>query len=249
MKKLLVIPFLFILSLGFVSCLDNDDNDPIYYFYDEPAIVESLSDDQTVIRTAYGKFFVSEGDSKKLSKDDLIWTSFTVNMSNQPSKDTLTTINFRYENIDSTKVTLPSDKKEFESYLTDSFSDSFELAVLYKTYVDSLLFFNFTQKEAVNQAREYELVLNPEIENRNNFPTLYIRAKTTELSQSENRSNKGKDNTVFAFDMTEFIDYYRKNISKTEPVTFNLKYKTGEDKDGNDIYREFKSNPIPWNLK
>ena len=248
MKKLLVIPFLFVLSLGFVSCLDDDDN-PIYYFYDEPAVVESLENNQVIIKTAYGNFFVSGTENSKLNKGDLLWTSFTVDMNNQPTKDTLTAIHFKYYNIDSTKVTLPTNKKEFESYLTDSFSDSFELAVLYRTYVDSLLFFNFTQKEAPNQTREYELVLNPEIENRNNFPTLYIRAETTELSQSENRSNKGKDNTIFAFDMTEFIDYYRKNISKTEPVTFNLKYKTGEDKDGNDIYREFKSNPIPWNLK
>ena len=249
MKKLLTIPFLFVLSLGFVSCLNNDDDDPIYYFYDEPALVESLSGNQTVIKTAYGKFFVSEAESSRLEKGDLLWTSFTVDMKNQPSKDTLTAIHFRYDNIDSTEVTIPANKEEFESHLTDIYSDPFDLAVLYKTYIDSLLFFNFTQKEVVNQTREYELVLNPEIENSNNFPTLYIRTKTTEISSTGNLSNKGKEETVFAFDMTKFIDYYRENISKTTPITFNLKYKIGEDKEGKDIYREFKSNPIPWNLK
>ena len=249
MKKLLVIPFLFILSLGFVSCLDNDDDNPVYSFYHEPAIVKSFSNNQTIIKTAYGNFFVSESESSKLEIGDLLWTSFTVDMNNQPTKDTLTATYFRYNTIDSTKVTIPVDKEDFKSHLSNSYSDAFDLAVLYKTYVDSLLFFNFTQKEAPNKTREYELVLNPEIENNNDFPTLYIRAKTTELKSTDNYSNKGKDETIFAFDMTEFIDYYRKNISKTAPVTFNLKYKVGEDKDGKDIYREFKSNPIPWNLK
>ena len=246
MKRFFVIPFVLLLGL-FVSCSDSD-NEPIYYFYDEPAVVES-SNNQTLIRTAHGKFFVTDGESGKLNKGDLLMTSFTVDMGNQSSKDTLNAVSFRYDKTDSTKLTLPAGKEEFESYLTDSFSDSIDLAVLYKSYIDSLLFFNFTQKEASNQAREYELVLNPEIENSNKFPTLYIRAKTTEFDEEDDRSNKGKDKTIFAFDMTEFIDYYRKDISKTESVTFNLKYKIGEDKDGKDVYREFKSNPIRWDIK
>jgi len=249
MKKLLAIPVLLTaLSLGFVSCLDDDDK-TTYYFYDEPAVVQSLSDNQAIIRTAYGKFFVSEAENSKLEKGDLLWTSFTVDMNKQLSKDTLTAIGFKYDNIDSTKVTIPANKEEFESYLADSYSDSIDLAVLYKTYIDSLLFFKFTQKEISNQVREYELVLNPIIENSNKYPTLYIRAKTTAISSTGNQSNDEKEETIFAFDMTEFIDYYRKNISEKTLVTFNLKYKVGENKEGGDIYKEFISNPIPWNLK
>ena len=242
MKKLFVISF--ILSLGFASCLDND-NDPVYYFYDEPAIVE-LSNDQTLIRTAHGLFFVTKAESSRLQDGDLLWTSFTVDMGNQSNKDTLTAIYLKGDYVDKTKPTFPANKAEFEFHLNDSYSDAFDQAILYKSYLDSLLFFNFTHKKESNRNREYELVLNPETEDRNGFPTLYIRAME---AVDDRHYDKDKDKTIFAFDMAEFVNHYRTNISKTDPVTFNLKYKVGEDKEGKDVYREFRSNPIRWNIK
>jgi hypothetical protein len=48
--------------------------------------------------------------------------------------------------------------------------------------------------------------------------------------------------------MTEFVNYYKQHISNDDIVGFNLKYKTGVDEDGKDVYREFRSNPIKWKV-
>jgi hypothetical protein len=107
-----------------------------------------------------------------------------------------------------------------------------------------LLFFGF-KREKVSDGLffDYELIWNPEKERGNEYPTLYIRSKKIEAP-----SVSGSRETIFAFDMTDFIHYYKVNISDKNPVGFNLKYKIGTDEDGQDVYRQFRDNPIKWNV-
>ncbi|MDR0506652.1 MAG: hypothetical protein LBH32_07535 [Dysgonamonadaceae bacterium] len=237
MKKVSLFFVLCFFVLGFTGCGDNKKDDKsIFYFYNEPAIIENLGS-SPVVKTPHGKFFVSflKGDSLKAG--NVLWTSFSADMGAKV-KDSLTTaykaVNFKYEKVDTSHVIMPTTNAEFEKYLSDDYSASIQKAVLHKDNIDSLLFFGFQKQNNVNKKYVYEIIMNPKTENGN--PTFYIRMKET----------NPKIGTVFAFDMKKFIAWYRKNVAAQGPLKFNLKYKTGKGKDGKDIYSDFKSNPISW---
>jgi len=253
MKRFFIIfGVLFILLLQFTSCL-NDENDKgqVYYFYDEPAVIYQLGK-YPMVRNQSDLFYVPElADNTTLEGNELLWTSFIVDLNDQEQLDYLsvkhyTARHFKYKTVDSAKVIIPSDVAEFKSYLLDDYSDSIKFSVLYKYAIENLWFFGFKQKD--NSTYVYELVMNPEIEdNQNNYPTLYIRAKKTDPSPRSDDKAYSNDGNIFAFDAADFADYYSKTISATDKtVKFNLKYKIGVDANGKDIYREFMSNPISW---
>ena len=226
--------------------MDDMSKGPNYLFYDEPAIIESLGD-TTIVRTAYGKFCVFSLTNIALRPNDILWTSFTVekkeeNKVQMPGNQYYYRANaFQYHKIDSAKVIIPANVSEFESYLTDNYKEKINLSVLYKTYVDSLLFFGFSQ-ESTAKSFEYELFLNPQVEHSNGYPTLYIRSRRAR----QPRTLYSK--TIFAFEMTDFLNYYGKTFPGQKTVRFNLKY-YAETKDGKDVYREFLSNPLSWRLE
>ncbi|MDR1631882.1 MAG: hypothetical protein LBR97_03225 [Dysgonamonadaceae bacterium] len=243
MKSFIKFFILFFIVFDFTSCLDDNNSDPHYFFYDEPAIVELLSD-SSIVQTAYGKFCVSSLKNEDLQTNDILWSSFTVEKKDEnkvqmpDNQFYYKANNFRYDKIDSAKVIIPANTQEFESYLTDDYKVEIDRAVLYKTYVDSLLFFGFEHGSSAANF-EYELVLNPTIESSNGHPTLYIRAKA---------SSRTHDKHIFAFEMTDFVDYYKRTFPRKDTIQFNLKYYV-ETKNDKDVYREFLSNPLSWHLK
>jgi hypothetical protein len=248
MKKSVKFLSLFAFVCVVVSCND-DDNDKRVYFYDEPGIVESIDND-TVVRTTHGSFLVNSLDNS-LKKGDLLWTAFEVDLNSKKqeisAEPLYTALSFRYSLVQSSKVIVPADTVAFQEKLSDDYTDDIDLSVLYKDYVDSLLFFGFHNKSPNDNAGYvYELFLNPEKEKDMNHPTLYIRAKKVNIVPVTNGS-VNRNELIFAFDMSDFVKYYRSNIAKVGPVKFNIKYKV-ETKDDQDVYREFKSNPFFWTL-
>jgi hypothetical protein len=253
MKSLLKISLVVgLFLLCFASCLNDDNYHEIVYFYDEPAQAD-LTGDKPMVNTAYGRFYVPD-----LAGDDIVqtghflWTSFIVDYNTAAIRDPLTpetncytATKFKYSLVNNDTVILPKSHSEFEDYLSDSFSDSIRLATLYRSTIENTLFFGFTHKEITDYI--YELVMNPTIEDGSNYPTLYIRAAKNTSPLPESLKHVRKE-VIFAFDMQQFINYYKETISKTGPVTFNLKYKIGTDKEGKDVYRSFKSNPIRWGV-
>jgi|GEM_PF-2633619 len=245
MKKLFVIPFLFILLFGAVSCLD--DSEPIFYFSDEPAMVENLGA-TPIIKTPHGKFIVPGLAEEALNEGNLLWTSFYVDMNKQANEDSLVVAGFRYTNVNKEKVELPEDVEVFNEFLKDDYSAPFQSAELYSLYIDHYLFFGFYHHNTT-QKYSYEIIGNPEIEGSGEYPTLYIRAKKDSVSEDSSTADK-KGRIIAAFDMAKFLDKYGKEIGEgKKSVKFNLKYKVGTDTDGKDIYREFLSNPISWSAR
>ena len=247
---------LFLLLLQFTSCLsDKDNNDRIFYFYDEPVVVEKLGAYPFVRNGFYSFYTPGLTDNTVLKEGDLLWSAFIVDLDDKDYPSVLSTFaytakHFKYDVVESANVVIPENAEEFQSTLNDDYSDPIESAVLYGYAIDSLWFVGLKHKVGSNKLHyTYQLVLNPEIEqnSRNNFPTLYIGAKQVNdpdvnQAKDENRRN------VFAFNVADFVNFYRKEISQTGPVRFNLKYKTGVDSNGKDIYRAFLSNPISWNF-
>ena len=255
-KSFKIFGVLFILLFQFTSCLKDDGNKkPIYYFYDEPVVVD-VTGNYPVIRNESDVFYVPElANNTALKAGDLLWTSFIVDLNNEKdlplhfSRFIYTAEHFKYETVDSAKVIIPANAEEFQSYLSDDYSAPIESSVLYNYTIDSLWFFGFKQKDHSNQlSHTYELILNPEIET-GSYPTLYIRSKQINASPESPGKARSKDGNIFAFDAAGFVDYYRKAISSTGIIRFNLKYNTGVDAVGNDIYKAFISNPISWNFQ
>jgi hypothetical protein len=252
MKKVLNNAFVLIsFMLCLTSCFDDENSNPVYYYYDEPVVFE-LSGEKPVIRTLYDKFYAPDlvGDTE-LQAGDILWSSFIVDLNKEPttastSGEYYSADGFRYSKVGSEDVILPESVEEFNTYLSDDYSEPISVASLYKSYIDHKLFFGFTHKEQSNQSYTYELVMDPAGDHNKEYPTLYIRAKKSENTPVA-YSKKGE--VIFAIDMTDFIDFYRKSVSNSGPVKFNLKYKIGKDEDGKDIYRSFLSNPLSWNIK
>jgi len=248
---------LFLLLFQLTSCLNDDYNrKPFYYFYDEPVVVNQLGGFPIVQNESYLFYVPGLVDDTAIEVGNLLWTSFTVDLDNQESADPTPKTyqylvkHFQYKKVDSANVVVPESEDAFKSYLSDDYSASMNLAVLYNYRIDSLWFFGFRNKDHSNYV--YELILNPEIEqNSGNYPTLYIRSKQVSASTDNIGNAESRDgNFIFAFDVADFVKQYQGTTSNNDGVVrFNLKYKIGVDANGNDIYRPFMSNPIAWNFK
>jgi len=245
----------FLLLIQLTSCLkDDNDRRPVYYFYDEPAVVNQMGDHPVVRNQSYLFYVPGLVDDTVLKAGNLLWTSFIVDLDDHESADPAaddyqyTAKSFRYGVVDSAHVIIPANAEVFKSYLSDDYSAAIDLSVLYNYRIDSLWFFGFRQHNSSDYA--YELILNPEMETGNgNIPTLYIRSKSIDASTgSSNKAYSRDGNHIFAFDVADFVNYYRETVSNSGKVRFNLKYKTGVDGNGNDIYRPFMSNPISWDF-
>jgi hypothetical protein len=129
--------------------------------------------------------------------------------------------------------------------MLDDYSAPIELSVLYKYAIDSLWFFGFEQQDESNRlSHTYELILNPD-EKINSYPVLYIRSKQVN-TPAENQAKDQLNRKVFAFDVADFVKYYKEKYASTGMIRFNIKYKTGTDSNGKDVFKEFMSNPMSW---
>jgi hypothetical protein len=258
MKKILLIPLALMLLTVISSCFDNDDSVPSYIFTDEPAIYTHIGG-REAIKTAYGLFVLPDTNfyhnasakiaAEGLSDGALLWTEFVVTVSEENyiplTADTACymALNFRCERVDSSSVVIPASSADA---LNDGYDEAIELASLYRSSVETFLFFGFTyDHEAVGH--RYRLVLLPDEKGEGGFPTLCIRSQQTETVASAPHPNMRE--TVYAFDMSAYIRYFRESVSATGPIRFNLKYKTGVNADGTDEYHNFLSNPLTWDVK
>ncbi|MDR1763978.1 MAG: hypothetical protein LBR64_08530 [Dysgonamonadaceae bacterium] len=231
---------------------DYEDAAQIIVFWDEPAFVESVGD-SIILRTAstpYGnKFSVSEKsvENNLLAENDLVWTYFRVVMDDAQYSTTLPdgkkyyrALDLSAQKIGNKAVIIPSGQKNFDAYMIDSYSADIDKAQLYTSTLDNLLCFEFSHTSSA--VYDYEMVLDPSTMDAGAYPTFYIRAKRDETSTSASAAKN-----IFAFDMSKFVEQYNAlhSTSAGAKIRFNLKYKVGTV-DGNDIYRDFLSNPIEW---
>lgn len=245
MKKLLLIIPLSILTLGFSGCLDNED--PVYYFTDEPAIVV-YKNQEPMIKTTWGTYS-TPNLSDTLKPGDCLWTNFILDMNNQSDSKNPVISGLNYSKLGLTTINSATGD------MKDDYNDSILSAGIYKTAVDSVLFFEFFQKRTSrnsNSAHEskmlappfengfaYKIMYNTDSViqvNGREIPKLYIKSKRTAQSSSPN--------CRFAFDMSEFISKYADLDSKK--VSLYLHYKTGISPEGKDIYKAFQTYPVTW---
>ena len=217
---------------GLVSCLD--DKEPIWYFYDEPALVK-FEDNIPIIKTTHGDVRLASL-SDTLKSGDYLWTSFTVDLGNQPYADETLATNFNYKKIGVNTVKFATGEMD------DDYTDVINVSSLYQRRIGNTLFFNFEHDAAREQQYDYEIICNTDSLNTSSdgqeVPTLYLRSKKTHVISGRNNVTVVHH---FGFDMTQYIEKYKINDKNT--VELYIKY-LHEKKDGKDVYKSFKTKPI-----
>jgi len=250
-----ILPTLFFLLVILASC--NDENPIIspYKFTDEPAVFTRIGG-EPVIHTAHGNFYAPSLASNAPETGALLWTHFSVEISYEsyrlltPDTACYTAKGLTYEPLESSEIIIPCDLESFNSLLFDNYTENIDKAVLYRASIGSFLFFGFTHSdktEQSNRSHDYEIFLEPTEKHENQYPMLYIRSKP--VASNMQHFYNDRNETIHAFDMQQYVEYFRQEVSETGPVRFNVKYKIGNDNDGNDIYREFNSNPLTWEIQ
>jgi hypothetical protein len=249
MKKLHC--FLLLAVFGLSSCIDNDDTIPVYVFYDEPAIYVPINE-KPVFKTSQGWLFYAPSiDTVAVKTGALLWTQFTIKKSEEnyihiaDDISCYTAEGLTYDIVDKQKVIIPENMQYFYALQNDDYRENIKKAQLSIHGVDNFLFFGFNQEDSVS-SHTYELFLNPEETHVNGYPVLYIRSK--KIDEPENRFFNTNPDMIFAFDMTDYIEYFREKMPESDAIYFNIKYKIENDKE-NDVYKEFDNNPLPWHIK
>ncbi len=245
MRKIFGIAFLSVFALGFVSCLE--DKEPIYSFDREPGIAK-FKGDQPFTRTAYGEYYTPEMSSATFETGDYLLASFTVDENNQPTQGVTTGTNFRAVKIGGSSVIIK------EGDMTDTYNDSITSMVIYSSMVDNVFFFDFKQKAPSGQEYAYEIICNTDSviagSDNNKAPTLYIRSIKT--NHPEN-TDVATITTSYAFDLGDFVSTYKVQYkgesSSYNYISLNIKYKTGTDKAGKDVYKFLSDKPILWRVE
>ena len=232
MKKYFFIPALFVAVL-FFSC--SEDSPRIYYVWDEPAIVDSLNN-IPIIKTAYGKY-AAPTLSSDVKKGSYLWVSFIIDEDKQTNADLLTVVtNLKYKKIGGSDVVCMEDGGPLPGN-EDEYTDSIDVALLYNSYVDNVLFFGFHQQAPEDQKFEYKLIFNKD-SIFDHVPTLYIKAKRIGSAAGSDK----KILTHYGFDMSDFLE----TVDSPSTIAFNVKYKMGT-LNGKDVYKSFRTKPITWN--
>lgn len=237
-KKLFGLTILFASLFGFVGCLDDDE--PVWYFYNEPAIVQ-YSNSKPMLKTAYGRFYVPNL-SDTLKTGDHLWASFTVDFNSQPNAGDTTAVGLSYIKImdhatDNSVIIKAGD-------MVDTYNDSITTAKLYNSVIGNVLFFGFDQSAPKGQTYKYEIICNTDsvvVKDGKEWPVLFIRSVKA-------NSPSGDPTTVssaFGFDMSKFVSKYK---DSNDNVLLYIKYKNGTRK-GEDSYKSFQTFPITWRVK
>lgn len=222
-----------VLSLFFLtSCLEETGN---RVTRESLAVVRMDNDGKIFLSTNYiydyGWIAAPQLDNRDLKDGDCLFISFTIDFDNQPSTNYYTATKIGYAVIDQADI----EDKSTSEIIEDEYTDS--IIGMGYTYLDNKLFIQTVQYAAQKQEYKYELVCNTDsIDEENNIYNLYLRA-------SKNNTASGTlQNQVYsyAFDM---VDFYNQHGSDGK-ISFNVKFKSGEDAEQNDIYSLVNLEPV-----
>jgi len=234
MKKV-VFPFLSILMLGLSGCLDKGGDN--YSSYSSvPAIVQiDYTTLQPVLITSLGKFIAPELQSAlytDLNEGDAILTNFSIYDNLQTSDENIIVSNVLWVKIGQTSPRSTSGG--------GSSSDNFDLQnggmkiegmdiydIIQYDYNKTVMFLVFTHTTFSDQKFDYEMTYD-----YNENTDIYIRAKKNGTASQVTATFS----YLYAFDMSSYLMTLSQGGKK---VSFNLKYKTGEE-DGKDVYGEYE---------
>lgn len=226
--KTRVVIFLSVLSFGLAGCLKNDS--PNIGYYEGAAIVKDVESASPIVGVYYNEKVVVPGlAGTGLEKGDLLWSKFYIEEDKQIYNDSTLATGFTYYQIDSSLAKPAVDAKSDYTFPIDH-------AVMWKNHADNIWVFEFAQTAPDGQIFNYEIQYSKE--SGNTHPTIFIRSKETNEVKASNTTVF----TQFGVDLTELINDYGDKTANI--ITFNVKYLSGFDSEGNELFTPFQMNPL-----
>ena len=228
MNIMLKVVTIVILLATATACMQNDN--PVWYFFDEPAIV-TYNGSSVVLKTPYEPYPAPELDGSGLVEGQCLISTFILDYANSP----LVASVINCFDVHNSQVEVRSGAME------DDFTDSIASAQILPRYVDAMLFFSFKPHTAVENAMyQYELVCNTDSitlgSNGKSVYGMYFRSKNVASGGAESQENK----YYYAFDLGEFARTYQEDSLY---INFYYYTKTHQDEE---IYTAFKENPVRY---
>ena len=229
MNQILKIVTILIFSLMFVACVPSDD--PVWYFFDEPAII-TYDGSSVVLNTSLGPYPAPELDGKGLAEGQCLISDFILDYAFSP----LIASAITYFQVNNSSVRIR------EGAMTDDFTDSIASAKISPNYVAATLFFSFETHTPNNDAKYlYELVCNTDsiTIGKNGKPvySMYFRSKNAANGAVPIEKEKKKYYYFYAFDMGDFARTYQE-----DSLYINFYY-YNKTKKGEEIYTALGDNP------
>jgi len=233
MKKLF---FLFLGTLAFVWSGCNKKTDDIEFGRDVPAIVgydyvNSLPLLITAGETLHAPELRQYLAHSLLKEDDVILADFLLNNSRQTMEDYRTVTNLDYWKLG---VTSPVTDGEDDNGRFTPVEDMF----LYDMIIHDRMCIIFAGFKHSSYFRDYDYEMTYDPDEAGLTPTISLRAKT----RGAEYQTKVEYWQPYAFSMYDFLMSLERDSENR--ASFNLRYKTDEDSDGNEVWENWKYNPV-----
>jgi len=236
MKKL-VFPLLGIVMFGLSACIKSGDNSQ--NFNEVPAVVgfafEEFSKTINISDgyTSYWPLLAPELMSAELDDGDAIIANFTINYDQQsPSSKYFTVSNLTWKKVERD---YPKPKNDAGEGFDEPIVEILQWGRISYGWND-YLFFKFKQTAPKDVVFIYEMTYDSDV---SSLPTIYLRAKKLGTGSSPSAANS----FFFAFNIKEYLSMLHEDSENN--VKFYVEYKTGVDKDGNDVFKLWSGgNPL-----
>jgi len=236
MKKRLFV-FLSVVVLYTGGCFRIENTDDIFS-YRLPGVMLFTDMMDLALHTKAGSFLAPDLENKIFSGEigigDLLYTIFTVNFSLPPTSSGLYSAYDIYHAVVNTAS--PSATVDGASE-TDIYDFPIkDIAVL--DFWNYYLYFAIDHQAPETQQFDFEMTYD--INETANIPTVYLRAgKIGEEIPST--GSTAISTSFFAFNMTELT---LKFMTPDNRLYINIKFRTGVDNDGNEVFTNFAFNPV-----
>ncbi len=221
-----------VLSLGLAGCLKNDS--PNVAYYKGAAIVKDVESTLPTVGVLFNEMVVVPGlVGTDLEKGDLLWSKFYIEEDKQIYNDSILATGFSYYKIDSCMAKPAAGIESDYTYPIDR-------AVMWINHAENIWVFEFEQTAPDGQTFDYEVQYSKD--NGDSYPTIYIRSKETGTVKASNTMVV----TRFGVDLTQLIRDYDDQTANS--ITFNVKYLSGFDSEGKEMFTPFQMNPIELGL-
>ena len=230
----IIISFICILSLVLSGCMKTSEN--VHYYNDVPALVGYDRIIGQPVLITYAEVFVApevgiELQYATLSEGEAILAYFSLDENQDPIEGYRTITDFNCVKLGISSV-MEAHEVIANDYTPIDEIEAFGLIVHEKKMV---MYVAFSQN---TRYRSYEYEMTFDADEKTAIPTLSIRSKVKGQEYEESVGYL----TPYVFDMYDYVMSQPKNSDNQ--VLVNLRYQTGVDGSGNEIWAYYASNPL-----
>ena len=230
-----------VLLYGLSGCMKNDNN--IEYYSYIPALIGGTIS-QPLLVTSEASLYAPDLQKHLLSYDlvdgDVVLSWFEIDRDNQPNGDMLTASNVMCAKMEKVRAQRTSGGASLSNDYHFRINNLSFYDAIFDNHLGNFLFIVFEHYAADEDDFVYEMTY--EINENDPIPTVYVRAKKT----GTGIVSSGNIEYLGAFDITWMVQEMASQGVDSNKIQFNIKFKTGVDDDGNDVFTSWSKNPFVY---